>query len=287
MQAETPLQIVGVIHALAARMAEQAGFRALYLSGAGVANAKYALPDLGLTSLNDVLIEAQQIKEATDLPLLVDVDTGWGSPLNIERTFKLLARAGVNGAHLEDQQDAKRCGHRAGKQLVSTAEMVSRIQAALQGREHPDFMVIARTDALANEGLSATLERAQAYQMAGADAIFVEAVTDLSQYQAFCQALSVPVLANMTEFGKTPLYSLQELKQIGVRMVLYPLSAFRAMNAAALKIYHTIRDQGSQQSVINLMQSRDELYQLLDYQKFEQALDTYFKFLEDEEYGRI
>lgn len=279
---EKPLQMVGVIHALAARMAEQVGFRALYLSGAGLANTQYALPDLGLTSLNDVLAAVSQIKEGSSLPLLVDVDTGWGNSLTIQRTFKLLSRAGAAGAHIEDQQDFKRCGHRAGKRLVSCQQMVGRIKAALDGREQESFMVMARTDALAQEGLAATLQRVQAYQAAGAEAIFLEAVTSLEHYQQFCQTLTIPVLANITEFGKTPLFTTQQLAQVGVQMVLYPLSAFRAMNAAALAVYNAIRQQGTQQSVVPLMQTRAELYQILHYEKFEQQLDEYWQSMGEE-----
>jgi len=273
---EKPLQIVGVIHALAARLAEQAGFKALYLSGAGVANTR-ALPDLGLTSMNDVIEEVCRITQATDLPLLVDADTGWGNPINIRRSIKMLSRYGAKGAHLEDQSDYKRCGHRDKKQLISPAQMCDRLKAAVDAKEHEDFMVIARTDALANEGLSSACERALAYEASGADAIFVEAVTDCAQYQTFTQALKVPVLANMTEFGKTPLFTLQQLNSAGVRMVLYPLGAFRAMNKAAEQVYTAIRQQGTQQSVIPLMQTREALYELLNYPALEAELEAYLR----------
>lgn len=270
-----PLTIVGVIHAYAARLAEEAGHQAIYLSGAGVANSQFALPDLGLTSLNDVLDQVVKITDTSSLPLLVDADTGWGSPLNVRRTFKLLSKAGAAGAHIEDQSEAKRCGHREGKQLVSVSTMVSRIKAALDGRINDAFMVMARTDAIGVEGEQAALDRALAYQEAGADALFIEAVTTLEQYQLFTQTLKVPVLANITEFGKTPLFTKDELKNVNVSMILYPLSAFRAMNAVALKIYHTILQEGSQESVIHLMQTRKELYEILHYEEFENEITHY------------
>lgn len=275
LQQQQPLQIAGVIHAYAAKLAEQAGFHALYLSGAGVANAQFALPDLAMTSMNDVVDMVSKITAATSLPLLVDVDTGWGSPLNVYRTFKCISQAGAAGAHIEDQTEAKRCGHRDGKQIVTQQEMIGRIKAALDGRDTSDFMVMARTDAIAVEGIDKALERAIAYQNAGAEAIFVEAITELSQYTRFSQALNIPILANITEFGKTPLFTLEALKQAGVSMALYPLSAFRAMNAAALQVYSTIRTQGTQQSLIPLMQTRAELYDLLHYEAYEKKLDDY------------
>lgn len=280
MAAEKPLQVVGAIHAYAAKLAQQAGFKAIYLSGAGVANAELGLPDLAMTSLNDVLISVDRITDACDLPLLVDADTGWGSVINIQRTFRLLSKAGAAGAHIEDQTETKRCGHREGKQLVNTATMVGRIQAAVDGRLDSDFMVIARTDALASEGEASALERALAYQAAGADAIFVEAVTDLSQYQHFSKALAVPVLANMTEFGKTPLYTLETLANVGVSIVLYPLSAFRAMNQAALRVYQTIKKDGTQAALIDQMQTREDLYRVLHYQDFENAVEKDFNLQE-------
>lgn len=279
---EKPLQVVGVINALAARLAESAGFRALYLSGAGIANAKFAIPDLGMTSLNDVVEEVERITAASSLPLLVDADTGWGSPLNVRRSFKSLSRAGAAGAHIEDQEEAKRCGHREGKQLVSSQYMVGRIKAALDGRENESFVVMARTDAIAVEGEKAALERALIYEAAGADAIFVEAVTQLEQYQRFSSALKIPILANITEFGKTPLFTSQQLSQVGVSIALYPLSAFRAMNAVALKVFTAIRQEGTQASVIELMQNRQDLYQCLHYETYENELDHYFRLMERE-----
>jgi methylisocitrate lyase len=281
LASERPLQIVGVIHALAARIAEQSGFKALYLSGAGVANSRLALPDLGLTSLNDVVEEVSRITQATELPLLVDADTGWGNPINIRRAISTLERAGASGVHIEDQADYKRCGHREKKRIIRTAEMCTRIKAALDGKQNTSFMVIARTDALASEELNAVLDRALAYEAQGADAIFVEAVTQLDQYQTFTKALKVPVLANITEFGKTPLFTLQELSQVKVAMVLYPLSAFRAMNAAAEKVYGAIRKEGTQQSVVAMMQDRKALYQLLNYEAFEAELETYLQATEN------
>lgn len=280
---EKPLQIPGVINAFAARMAERVGFRALYLSGAGVANTM-ALPDLGMTSLNDVLNEVEHITAVSALPLLVDADTGWGSPLNVRRSFSLLSKSGAAGAHIEDQQEFKRCGHRDGKHIVKTSEMMGRIKAALDGREHDSFVVMARTDAYSVEGEQRTLDRALAYQAAGADAIFVEAMPTLEQYKIFTQALSVPVLANITEFGKTPLFTKQQLASIGIGIILYPLSAFRAMNAAALKVFSALRQDGTQQAVVDLMQSRQELYQYLEYEKYEQELESYLQLME-KEYG--
>lgn len=273
LEAENPLQIVGVINALIAKMATEIGYKALYLSGAGVANARYAIPDLALTSLNDVVEEVQKITQATDLPLLVDADTGWGSVLNVTRSIRCISRAGAAGVHIEDQTESKRCGHRDGKQLVSTAHMVGRIKAALDGRENDAFMIMARTDALAVEGEKETLERAQQYQEAGASALFLEAVTTIDHYKYFTENLSIPVLANITEFGKTPLFTVDELKAVGVRMVLYPLSAFRAMNKAAQNVLMTIRQEGTQQSVLEQMQTRQELYQLIDYEKYEQQIN--------------
>lgn len=282
LKQESPLQITGVINALTAKIAVKQGFKALYLSGAGVATTR-GLPDLGLTSLNDVLDDIRQITEATHCPLLVDVDTGWGSPLNIERTFKLVAKAGAKGAHIEDQASFKRCGHRAGKKVVSTQAMCQRIESAKLGlSSFPEFMLMARTDALQSESLDATIERVMAYEKAGADAIFLEAVTDLAQYQSVQKALNIPILANMTEFGQTPLATLDELKQLGVSFALYPLSAFRAMNAAAEAVFKAIRQNGSQNSVIDKMQTRDELYQILNYHEFENKLNQY---LSDKENG--
>lgn len=274
MQQEKPLQIVGVINALTAKLAEQAGFKALYLSGAGVANIR-ALPDLGLTSLNDVLHEVQLITQATRLPLLVDIDTGWESPLNIERTIKLLIQSGAMGAHLEDQENFKRCGHRNGKKITSVSTMCARIAAATQGKVNDQFMLMARTDALQVEDEATTIKRVQAYQHAGADALFLEAVTDIKQYQRFRQAIDIPLLANITEFGKTPLYTVEALREHQVDMVLYPLSAFRAMNKAAQQVFQIIRKEGSQKTAIPLMQTRMELYQLIGYETFEEKLTQY------------
>lgn len=273
VDAERPLQVVGVINAYCARLAERAGFRALYLSGAGVANASFGLPDLGMTSLTDVLEDARRITSTTELPLLVDCDTGWGSSLTIARTVREMTRAGVAAIHLEDQVDAKRCGHRPGKQLVLTEVMVNRLKAAVDTRSDADFVIIARTDAAAREGLDAAIERAARYVEAGADMIFAEALTDAAQYQRFTQALSVPVLANMTEFGRSPLLTVDELKNAGIRLVLYPLTAFRAMSAAAVHVYETVRANGTQAELLTSMQTREALYEVLDYHSFEARLD--------------
>lgn len=274
IQNEQPLQIVGVINALTAKLAEQSGFKAIYLSGAGVANVR-GLPDLGITSLNDVLHEAQLITQATELPLLVDIDTGWESPLNIERTVRSLCQVGVMGAHLEDQENFKRCGHRDGKKIATTGTMCARIEAAKQGQVNSNFMLMARTDALHYEQEDHTIERVQAYQAAGADAIFLEAVTDIGQYKRFKEAVNLPILANITEFGKTKLYTTKELKQNNVDMVLYPLSAFRAMNQAAKIVFQAIRQEGTQQSVVSMMQTRESLYELIDYENYENKI-THF-----------
>ena len=273
---EQPLQVVGVINAYAALLAEHSGFRALYLSGAGVANASYGLPDLGITTLDNVLEDARRVTAASSLPLLVDADTGFGSAFSVARTVKEMIRAGAAGIHIEDQVQAKRCGHRPGKEIVTKGEMVDRIKAAVDARTDPSFVLMARTDALAVEGLEATLDRAAACIEAGADMIFPEAMTELSMYQRFTAALRVPVLANITEFGKTPLYSVDELRSVGVALALYPLSAFRAMNKAALDMYQTIRRDGTQQAVLDHMQTRDELYAHLDYLSYEARLDRLF-----------
>ena len=272
VEVERPLQIAGAVNALCARLAERAGFLALYLSGAGVANASHALPDLGVTTLGDVLEDARRITSATDLPLLVDADTGWGSPLTIRRTVRELTRAGVAGMHLEDQVEAKRCGHRAGKQLVSTEVMQDRIQAALDARTDQSFVLMARTDAASVEGLDAAIERAGRYVETGADMIFAEALTSLDEYRRFTAAIAVPVLANITEFGRTPLFTREELASVGVRMVLYPLTAFRAMNAAADRVYRTLKTEGTQRDLLDQMQTREELYDLLDYETDERRL---------------
>jgi len=271
---ECPLQIVGVINAYTALLAEREGFRALYLSGAGVANASHGLPDLGVTSLQDVLDDARRITAATPLPLLVDIDTGWGSPLTIERAVRELIRSDVAAVHLEDQVDTKRCGHRAGKQLVSVAEMNERIQAAVAARTDASFVIMARTDAVAGEGLKAAIHRAQSYVEQGADMIFAEAITSLDDYRTFTQELDVPVLANITEFGKTPLFTVEELATARVQLVLYPLTAFRAMSAAAIRTYSTIRKSGTQKELLPEMQTRQDLYSVLNYEATEARLPS-------------
>jgi methylisocitrate lyase len=276
VEAEQPLQVVGAINAYSALLAERAGFRAIYLSGAGVANASFGLPDLGITSLNDVCEDVRRITSATDLPLLVDADTGWGAAFNISRTVADLIRSGAAGCHLEDQVQAKRCGHRPGKALVSAAEMVDRLKAAVDGRTDPQFVLMARTDAHAVEGQQAAIDRALAYVEAGADMIFAEALTTLAEYRQFTSAVKVPVLANITEFGKTPLFTVQELAGAGARLVLYPLSAFRAMSRAAEMVYGALRREGTQQGVLDRMQTRVELYEVLGYHDYEQKLDALF-----------
>ena len=273
---EKPLQIVGAINAYCALLAEQTGYRALYLSGAGVANASYGWPDLGITTLNDVIIDIDRITQASTLPLLVDADTGWGNAFNIARTVRAFIRYQAAGLHIEDQQQNKRCGHRPNKQLVSTGEMVDRIKAAVDARTDESFVIMARTDAIASEGLTSAMDRAANYIEAGADMIFVEAVTELSDYTTFSDRLHVPILANITEFGKTPLFTIEQLRQAKVDMALYPLSAFRAMSKAALNTYETIRAQGTQASIVETMQSRDKLYEFLHYYAYEQKLDQLF-----------
>ncbi len=274
---EKPLQVAGVINAYAALLAARAGFRALYLSGGGVAAASLGLPDLGITTLEDVLTDARRITDATDLPLLVDVDTGFGSAFNIARTVRSLIKVGAAGMHIEDQVQAKRCGHRPGKAIVSKEEMVDRVKAAVDARSDPDFVIMARTDALAVEGLPAAVARAVACVEAGADMIFPEAMTDLAMYAEFTRAVGVPVLANLTEFGLTPLFTLSQLAGAGVSLALYPLSAFRAMSAAALNVYQTLRTEGTQASVVPQMQSRNDLYDILGYHAYEQKLDQLFE----------
>jgi methylisocitrate lyase len=274
--AERPLQIVGTINAYAALLAERAGLRAIYLSGGGVANASFGLPDLGVTTLNDVCEDVRRITGACLLPLLVDADTGFGSAFNIARTCRDLIRAGAAGMHLEDQVAAKRCGHRPGKALVSRSEMVDRLKAAVDARTDSGFVVMARTDAHAVEGQAAALERAQAYVAAGADMIFAEALRTLDEFRQFAAAVRVPVLANITEFGQTPLFTTAELGAAGVRVVLYPLSAFRAAARAQLTVYGAIRQQGTQKSVLDLMQTRAELYDVLGYHEYEKKLDELF-----------
>lgn len=276
IEAERPLQVVGTINAYAALLAERAGFRAIYLSGAGVANASFGLPDLGVTTLNDVCEDVQRITGKCSLPLLVDADTGFGSAFNIARTCRDLIRAGAAGMHLEDQVSAKRCGHRPGKALVPAGEMVDRLKAAVDARTDAAFVVMARTDALAVEGLPAALERATAYVAAGADMIFAEALTTLEEYRKFAARVGVPVLANITEFGQTPLFTVAELTSAGVRLVLYPLSAFRAASKAHEVVYGAIRREGTQKSVVPYMQTRAELYEVLGYHDYERKLDELF-----------
>jgi methylisocitrate lyase len=276
LDAERPLQVAGTINAYCAKLAEQSGFKAIYLSGAGVANASFALPDLGITTLNDILEDTRRITQATDLPLLVDADTGFGSAFNIARTVRDLTKAGAAGMHIEDQVQAKRCGHRPGKALVEASEMVDRIKASVDARTDESFVVMARTDAHAVEGLDAAIDRAKRYVEAGADAIFAEALTSPQEFRRFTSSISVPVLANMTEFGKTPLLSVQELHSAGVRMVLYPLTAFRMMSAAAIRAYQTLRQQGTQKSLTDSMQTRDDLYRVLGYHEYERKLDELF-----------
>ena len=276
LEDERPLQVVGTINAYSALLAAEAGFRAIYLSGAGVANASFGLPDLAMTTLNDVCEDVRRISYASDLPLLVDADTGWGSAFMIGRTIRELIRAGAAGCHIEDQVAAKRCGHRPGKALVDAAEMVDRIKAAVDGRTDDRFTIMARTDAHAVEGQQAALDRASLYVEAGADTIFAEALTTLDEYRQFTGAVNVPVLANMTEFGKTPLFTTEELGEAGVRMALYPLSAFRAMSAAALAVYRELRAAGTQEGVVDRMQTRAELYDVLGYHEYEEKLDELF-----------
>lgn len=275
---ESPLQIMGTINAYAAMMAERTGYRAIYLSGGGVANASYGLPDLGMTSMNDVLEDVRRISSATEVPLLVDIDTGWGGAFNISRTVKEMIKAGAGAVHLEDQVAQKRCGHRPNKEIVSKEEMIDRIKAAVDGKTDDDFFIIARTDAFQKEGLDAAIDRARACIEAGADGIFAEAVHTLEDYRAFKDGLGdVPLLANITEFGATPLFNREQLKEAGADMILYPLSAFRAMNKAALMVYEAIRNDGHQENVVDLMQTRMELYDFLGYHDYEQKLDALFE----------
>ena len=273
---ESPLQIIGTVNAYAAMMARDVGYQAIYLSGAGVANYSYGLPDLAMTSLDDVLTDVRRITARVDTPLLVDIDTGWGGAFNIARTIKEMIRAGAAAVHIEDQVAQKRCGHRPNKEIVTVQEMVDRVKAAVDAKTDPDFVVMARTDSLQGEGLQGVIDRACAYVEAGADAIFAEAMTDLSMYKQVCDAVKVPVLANITEFGTTPYYTAQELGEQGIAMVLYPLSPTRAMQKAALEVMKGIREQGTQTGVLDLMQTRKELYQFLDYQSFEDHLDRLF-----------
>lgn len=273
LQQERPLQIVGTVNAYSALLAKDAGFRAIYLSGAGVANSSFGLPDLGMTSMSDVGEDIRRITAVVDLPLLVDADTGWGHELCVSRAVASFERAGAAGLHIEDQQAAKRCGHRPNKSIVSTEEMVDRILATTEGRVDPSFIIMARTDALANEGLAAAIDRCAAYVEAGADMIFAEALTDPEQYKEFKSAIGVPLMANMTEFGKTPLMTIEQFASVGVDMVLYPLSAFRAMSAAAEAVFQSIRKHGGQHEVLDQMQTRERLYEVLNYHEYEQKLD--------------
>lgn len=277
LAAEKPLQIIGAINAYHAMLATQSGFKAIYLSGGGVAAGSLGLPDLGISGLEDVLVDVRRITDAVDTPLLVDIDTGFGGAFNIARTIKSVAKAGAAAVHIEDQVSAKRCGHRPNKAIVSLDEMVDRVKAAVDAKPYDDFVVMARTDALAVEGLQSAIDRACACMEAGADMIFPEAMTELGMYQQFVDAVKVPVLANITEFGSTPLFTVDELATAGVDMVLYPLSAFRAMNQAALKVYQGVRKDGTQKNVLDLMQTRADLYEHLGYHAFEQKLDALYK----------
>ncbi len=276
MAEERPLQCAGAINAYHARLAEATGFRSLYISGGGVAAGSCGIPDLGITTMDDVLIDLRRITDVTELPVLVDIDTGWGGAFNIARAVRSVNKAGAAAVHLEDQVQQKRCGHRPNKAIVPQAEMADRIKAAVDARLDDEFVIMARTDSLAVEGLEAAIERAQACVEAGADAIFPEAVTELAQYRAFIDAVGVPVLANITEFGSTPLFTVDELASVGVSIALYPLSAFRAANAAALQVYQALRNEGTQAPVMDLMQSRVDLYDYLGYHAYEQKLDRLF-----------
>ena len=273
----TPLQIVGTVNAYSSLLAEKKGNKAIYLSGGGVAASSMGLPDLGITTLQDVLIDVERITSVCELPLLVDADTGWGGAFNISRMVKNMITSGAAGVHIEDQVEQKRCGHRPNKELVSSEEMQNRIKAGVDAKTDSDFMIMARTDAIANEGLDSALDRAASYVEAGADAIFAEAITEIEDYKKFSENLNVPILANITEFGKTPLFSKEELKEAGVDMILYPLSAFRAMSKAAEGVYSEILEKGTQQDLIDRMQTRDELYEVLDYHSFEKKLDDLFE----------
>ena len=277
LEANHPLKIVGTINAYCAMQAEKAGHQAIYLSGGGVANASYGLPDLGITSLNDVIADVERITNASQLPLLVDIDTGWGGAFNIARTITAMEKAGAAAVHIEDQVSQKRCGHRPNKSIVSQAEMVDRIKAAADAKQDDDFVIMARTDALAVEGIDAAIERAIACAESGADAIFPEAILEIEQYQQFADVLDVPILANITEFGKTPLFNCETLGKAGVGMVLYPLSAFRAMSKAAEEVYQAIATNGDQMSVVPGMQTREQLYEVLGYHNYEQKLDELFE----------
>ena len=277
LENERPLQVIGTINAYSALLAARSGFKAIYLSGAGVANASFGLPDLGVTTLNDVCEDVRRITATVELPLLVDADTGWGAAFSIARTTRELIRAGAAAMHIEDQVQAKRCGHRPGKALVAREEMVDRIRAAVDARSDTSFVVMARTDAHAVEGQEAAIERAASYAEAGADMIFAEALTSLDEYRQFTRAVQLPVLANITEFGRTPLFTVPELREAGLRLVLYPLSAFRAMSRATIEVFDAIRRDGTQRAVVDRMQTRTELYDVLGYQEYERKLDELFK----------
>lgn len=276
VEAERPLQVVGAITAYAAKMAEAVGFKALYLSGGGVAANSLGMPDLGISTMEDVLIDARRITDASSLPLLVDIDTGWGGAFNIARTVRSMIKAGVAAVHMEDQVGLKRCGHRPGKEVVSTSEMVDRVKAAVDARSEDSFVIMARTDAAASEGIDAAIERAVTYVEAGADMIFPEAMKTLDDYRKFKAAVKVPILANLTEFGSTPFFATNELRDANVDIALYCCGAYRAMNAAALKVYETIRAEGTQKNVVPLMQTRADLYKYLDYHRYEEKLDALF-----------
>ena len=276
MGSEKPLQIVGAINAYAAIQAQRAGFRAVYLSGSGIATASYGLPDLGMTGLTDVVADVNRIKSVCDLPLLVDCDTGWGSASSIARTVREMERAGVAAIHIEDQVQEKRCGHLPGKMVVEASEMCDRLKAAVDSRIDDDFIIMARTDALAIEGIQSTLDRCSQYVENGADAIFAEAVTELSQYREFANRIGVPILANLTEFGSTPFFTVDQLRSADIAMALYPLSAFRAMSRAAEEVYSEIRNAGTQQNIVHLMQTRDELYENIGYREYERKINELF-----------
>ena len=277
LREEKPLQIIGTVNAYAAMMATRTGFRAIYLSGAGVANYSYGLPDLGMTSMDDVLTDIRRITSQVETPLLVDIDTGWGGAFNIARTVKQMTAAGAAAVHIEDQVSQKRCGHRPNKEIVSTEEMVDRVKAAVDAKTDPDFVLMARTDALQAEGLQGVIDRACAFVEAGADAMFAEAMTDIAMYKKICDAVNAPVLANLTEFGTTPYYTCEELGAQGIAMALFPLSPTRAMQQAALAVMQAIRQEGTQKSVLDLMQTRNELYDFLGYHAYEDKLDQLFK----------
>ena len=277
LKSDSPLVIPGTINAYSAILAEKAGHKAVYLSGGGVAAASYGMPDLGITSMDDVLIDVKRISNSTSLPLLVDIDTGWGGAFNISRTIKEMINAGCAAVHMEDQVSQKRCGHRPNKSLVSSSEMQDRIKAAVDGRYDESFFIMARTDALASEGMSGAIERTSSYIEQGADGIFLEAVTSLDEYKEFKNALDVPLLANITEFGKTPLFTKEQLEEVNVDMILYPLTAFRAMSKAAEKIYISLAKEGTQEGLLDIMQTREELYEYLNYHSYEKKLDSLFE----------